>query len=487
MLKRALSLGWPLLLAACGGSQHPGPNVLLICVDDLRPDLGCMDLPSAATPRMDQLAAEGRLFRRHYVAVPTCGASRFALLTGRRPAQPLSYGNTAFQLLQTEDERQPASLVQLMRESGYTTISIGKVSHHPDGRLTDARGAGSGEPEMPGSWDEVGAPLGKWRAPWVAFFGYADGSGRTKGESPPFEVEEVNDSGYPDGLIAQAAAARLERLAGDDEPFMLAVGFYKPHLPWTSPRRYWDLHPPASVDLPAQQTAPEGVERKISLHRSSELLRNYGGYAGDPRVDEDYARHLRRAYRAAVSYVDAQVGVVLDALESSGLADSTVVVLWSDHGWHLGDHGIWGKHTLYERSLRSPLIVRTPNMLHAGEASDAIVESVDLYPTLVELCALDRPEGLDGQSLAALLDNPQAASDGRALSAWHKAGDLRGLSLREDRWRMTRWTKAGEEVLVELYDHRADPEESVNVAQSHPAVLTQLMEVLAEDAGSASR
>jgi iduronate 2-sulfatase len=455
----------PPLFMACGSEADASRNVLLVCVDDLRPDLGCMDLPSAVTPSMDALAAEGRLFRHHYVSVPTCGASRFAMLSGRRPREPRSFGNSAFELLQ--DGQGPVTFAQLFRESGYRTICIGKVSHQPDGRI-------EGEPQMPSAWNEVGAPRGKWANSWDAFFAYADGSGRTRGESPPFEVAEVGDDGYPDGLIAKAAAARLGKLAREDKPFLLAVGFYKPHLPWASPRRYWDLHPADSISLPAQPRPPVGVERSISLHGSGELLHNYGGYAGDPRVDEDYARHLRRAYRAAVSYVDTQVGVVLEALEDTGLADSTVVVLWSDHGWHLGDHGVWGKHTLHERSLRSPLIVRVPGMARAGEATGAIVESVDLFPTLVELCGLELPAGLPGQSLVPLLKDPALASDGRAVSSWRKSGGLRGLSVRSDRWRLTRWTRDGEEVLVELYDHGEDPEESVNVAAEHPGVVAEL-------------
>jgi iduronate 2-sulfatase len=467
-MHRALLLLLP--LAACGGndrSEHT--NVLLICVDDLRPDLGCMDLARARTPNLDALADQGRLFTQHYVSVPTCGASRLAMLTGRHPVDPRSFGNGAFELLAADDEpEQPESFVHLFRRAGYRTVSIGKITHSPDGRV-------EGEPELPYSWDEVGAPHGQWPDSWDAFFGYADHTGRAKGESPPYELlEGTEDTSYPDGLIAAAAERELAQLAERDAPFLLAVGFYKPHLPWCVPEPYWDMHPIESVDLPPNPHAPQDSDRDLTLHASGELLVNYGGYQGDPRVDQDYARHLRRAYRAAVSYVDAQVGRVLDALDRAGLEDSTVVVLWSDHGWHLGDHGVWGKHTLHERSLRSPLIVRAPGFTAPGVACGAIVESVDLFPTLTELCGLELPGELDGTSLVPQLEDPASPSDGRASSWWRRAGRAKGHSLRTDRWRLTRWRRAGEQILVELYDQEADPEESVNVAAGRPEVVEEL-------------
>lgn len=457
-------------LAACDGEAgHEHTNVLLICVDDLRPDLGCMDLPDARTPCLDALAAEGRLFTRHYVAVPTCGASRYALLTGRHPVEPRAFGNAAFELLLSPEEPQaPESVAHLFRRAGYRTVSIGKVSHSPDGLVDDV-------PELPWSWDEVGAPHGEWRNAWDAFFGYADHTGRIQGQTPSFEaLEGTTDDSYPDGLIAAAAAARLAELADAGDPFFLAVGLYKPHLPWCAPQEYWDLHPEDGVDLSPNPEAPAGSDRELTLHASKELLRNYGGHDGDPREDEGYARHLRRAYRASVSYADAQVGRVLAALEVSGLSDSTVVALWSDHGWHLGDHGVWGKHTLHERSLRSPLVLRVPDMASPGAPCAEVVESVDLYPTLAALCGLAPPAGLDGSSLVPQLEDPAAASDGRASSWWGRSNRPRGHSLRTDRWRLTRWEREGSTLLVELYDHLADPNETVNVAADHADVVEAL-------------
>ncbi len=456
-------------LTACGTDvprEHAGErtNVLLICVDDLRPDLGCLDLPSARTPNLDGLAARGRLFRRHYIAVPTCGASRLAMLTGLRPNDPVTFGNRAFELLAREGRPdRPESFAAMLRDAGYTTVSIGKVTHAPDGR------AKTGVPELPHSWDEVGAPHGRWPTSWDAFFGYADGSGRVKGESPPFEqLDSTGEDSYPDSLIADAAVEKIGQLTSEPAPFLLAVGFYKPHLPWCSPGAYWDLHPMEGVDLPANPRAPLDTDPSVSLHRSGELRGNY------VRVGE--TRELRRAYRAAVSYADAQVGRVLDALDRSGASNSTVVVVWSDHGWHLGDHGIWGKHTLHERSLRSPLILRVPGMKEPGEATDAIAESVDLYPTLAALCGIDAPKGLDGRSLVPLLHDPDATWNGRARSFWSKSKGVAGESLRTDRWRLTRWTRSGEQVLVELYDHQGDPEESANVVEEYPEVVEGILE-----------
>jgi len=446
-------------------------NVLFIAIDDLRPQLGCYGHQEMVTPNLDRFAAQGRLFKRHYVQVPTCGASRCALLTGRYPASAAAYDNDAFATLPREDARAVISLPHLFRTHGYHTASIGKITHAPDGAAV------SGEPELPFSWDEFGVPHGKWGDGWSAFFGYADGSTRTPGETPATEGADVPDDGYPDGLIAEAAIAKLNELKG--RPFFLAVGFFKPHLPLNAPRRYWDLYNGANqIPSAAWDQPPKHVDPAISLHKSGELTPRYTGFAQPGVVSAAEAAHLRHAYAACVSYADAQAGRLLDELHRLGLDDNTIVVVWGDHGWHLGEHGVWGKHTLHDVALRSPLIIRVPHMAQPGAAAPGLVESVDIYPTLAELCGLRPPAGLDGKSFAPLLADARSPGKVAAHGFW---GGGRGHSIRNERYRFTRWTAANDLSRVvqnELYDHQADPEETVNIAAEHPALVQAFTEEL---------
>ena len=457
-----------------------GMNVLFIAVDDLRPELGSYG-GLALTPNLDRLAAGGVRFDRQFVQVPTCGASRFAMLTGQYPRTTDHLSNEAFvKLLPREEGPRPESFAALFRRNGYRTVEIGKISHYPDGRVFTYAGGGQGQLEMPFSWSEVlpwseieGSDA-KWGTGWNAFFGYGDGSNRNQhpGEKPAFESADLPDSGYPDGRIADAAIRKLGELKG--QRFMLAVGFFKPHLPFNAPRKYWDLYDSAAIPLSPNPGAPEGIN-PASLHPSSEMFGSYAhpqkGGAGIVLAD-DYARTLRHAYLAAVSYSDAQVGRVLDELDRLGLSENTIVIVWGDHGWHLGDHTIWGKHTTFERALRSPLLVRVPGMRHAGAATNAIVEAVDIYPTLVELAGLPNPGGLDGQSFVKNLENPALPGKDGAYSRWTGR-----RTLRTDRYRIVLHEKG--EPRVELFDHATDPYETRNVAAENPAVVARLLKALA--------
>lgn len=441
-------------------------NVLFIAIDDLRPQLGCCGHPEMVTPHLDRLARQGRLFSRHYVQVPTCGASRYALLTGRYPSAPQSFGNNAFGLMPRKESARPDSLPQLFRQNGYRTVCLGKISHSPDGRHPD------GTLEVPFAWDEVGIPAGKWGTGWNAFFGYADGSTRTPGKTPSTERGEVADDGYPDGLIAGAAVAKLRELK--DKPFFLAVGFFKPHLPFNAPARYWDLYDPDRLPLPIPSVPARNTRPAISLHKSSELTPRYTGLAVPGQVSASEGRHLRQAYAACVSYVDAQVGRVLNEVDALGLRDQTVVVVWGDHGWHLGEHGIWGKHTLHEVALHSPLIVRTPKMKAPGQPADGLVESVDIYPTLAEVCGLPVADGLAGTSFTPLLADPAKAGKLATFGYWRGG---HGRTIRTDRYRLVQWTarKGPPRVVqVELYDHQTDPHETVNIAADQAEIVRDL-------------
>jgi arylsulfatase A-like enzyme len=464
--------------AGRAGAAAP-PNVLFIAVDDLRPELGCFGHEGMHTPHLDRLAEQGRVFRRHYVQVPTCGASRGALLTGRYPRSRQDLSNDAIRrhMAGRDEPAQPESFAHHFRRGGYTTICLGKISHYPDGRLFAYDHSGEGDLEMPHSWDRVGLPYGPWENGWDAFFGYAGGAGRVQGQSPPIESADVPDEGYPDGLIAGAAIEALQKqqrqLAEGGRPFLLCVGFFKPHLPFCAPQKYFDLYDLEEIAPPANPESPAGVNSR-SIRQSGEPFGNYRHASEQPREDVEHHQRLRQAYFACVSYVDAQIGRVLSELDRLGLAENTVVVVWGDHGWHLGEHHLWGKHTTFERALHSPLIVRTPGMPAPGKASDGLVESVDLYPTLTELCGLTPPDDLDGTSMVPLLEVPAHAGK-PAYGFWPGR-----TTVRTDRYRLVAYTEPQADApQFELFDHQRDPLETTNVAADHPDVVERLLSLIA--------
>jgi arylsulfatase A-like enzyme len=441
-------------------------NLLFIAVDDLRPQLGCYGETWMKTPNIDRLAASGRAFKRHYVQVATCGASRHALLTGLRPAAAADYNNTPFKAHRKELAARPTeSFVHLFKQNGYQTVAIGKISHYAPDTSSD----------LPRSWSEVIKLEGKWSGLMGA---YVQPIGKDR---PPFEAGNVDDESYPDGLVASEAIRTLDRLKG--RPFCLSLGFFKPHLPFNSPKKYWDLYDPDKLPSVPYPRLPEGIDPGISLHPSFELVEQYRGMPKGALKTETYRRKLRHAYCAAVSYVDAQIGKVLDELDRLELSENTIVVLWGDHGWHLGDLGTWGKHTAYERALRSPLIVRLPGMSTPGQSSDALIETVDIYPTLAGLFDFSPPKGLGGDSFTELLHDAGAEGPTEALGyhrPWRNSvkPDPWGKTLRTDRYRFTVWTTertGGEVVQTELYDHQNDPEEANNIAKENPTLVKSLM------------
>jgi len=454
--------------------------VLFIAVDDLRPELGCYGNRLVKSPALDKLAAGGVVFMNHYAQVPTCGASRCSMLTGMRPRTRAHLSNEAIRDLiagRPEGER-PETFIHHLRRQGYYTAGIGKISHYPDGLLYGYNGSPEGaKRELPHSWDELLFDPGKWGTGWNAFFGYADGSSRQRKNKmvKPYEGEAVADTSYPDGLTARLAVAKLKELAGKNQPFFLGVGFFKPHLPFTAPQKYWAMYDGANLPPTASPGLPEGVN-PACLHHSGEFNQYLAGEAKSSLaqpVPDAYARKLRQAYLASVSYVDAQIGEVLAGLERLGLSENTIVVVWGDHGWHLGDHRVWGKHTLFEVALRSPLILKVPGMARQGFSCDRIVSSVDLYPTLMELCSVKMPHPTDGASLVPLLRNPGSKKWQDRAYAYYNSG----ITLRTGRYRITRYSRE-EEPVVELYDHRRDPHENHNLALQRPRIVRRLMPVL---------
>lgn len=450
------------------------PNVLFICVDDLRRDLGCYGI-KVISPNIDKLAEQGSLFFNHYVQVPTSGASRASMLTGTLPREKADLSNEAcrIRLSGKPEEDTPETMFHHLKRNGYYTVGIGKISHYVDGLLYDYTDPVGNELELPYSWNEMLLDAGKWETGWNAFFGYADGTNRQSREKQvkPYECADVPDEGYPDGLTANLAVKKLKELASKDEPFCLAVGFFKPHLPFTAPKKYWDIYNEDEIPLSPVPFIPEGCH-SITLHESAE----FNGYllgeekaSLDRPISDEYARKLRHAYYACISYVDAQIGKVLDALEQSGQADNTIVILWGDHGWHLGDHLVWGKHTLYETSLSSTFILSAPNK-KKGVKNYRIISSVDIYPTLMELCGVEIPDGLDGESFVPLLDSPQDQTWTDIAYSYYRGG----ISMRTPEYRMGRYF-VDEEVITELYQYNHQLFERKNIANEKEDIVNELL------------
>ncbi len=464
-----------LIFNSCTEKREP-PNILFVCVDDLRPELGCYGNKHIVSPNIDRLASEGLVFLNHYVQVPTCGASRYSLLTGMLPANRTELGNEAIRqsISKKPEQELPETFIHHLKRNGYYTVGIGKISHYADGRLYSYNEPMGTALELPYSWDEMLFDPGKWETGWNAFFAYADGSNRQSMEKKvrPYEAGEVDDNGYPDGLTANLAIEKLRQLKEKNKPFFLAVGFFKPHLPFNAPVKYWDLYSESELPLSPSSFLPQHVNRQ-SLHSSNEFNQYLLGEEKaslEKPLSDDYARKIRHAYFACVSYIDEQIGKILDELHRLGLDEKTVVVIWGDHGWHLGDHLVWGKHTIFERALHSVLIMKVPGRNNSEHSCDKVVSSIDIFPTIVELCGLEMPYATRGRSLTGLLKNPDANDWQEHAYAYFR----NGITIRTQRYRLTRYFRE-EEPVLELYDHSVDPYETRNIADEKPAIIDSLM------------
>lgn len=474
-------VGTPFLLGACTAEKKeaPRPNVVFICVDDLRHELGSYG-SVVKTPHMDKLASEGSLFFNHYTQIPTSGASRASMLTGMLPRDKSDLTNEAchIHLSDKPEGEHPETMFHHLKRNGYYTVGIGKISHAADGMLYAYNDPVGTKPELPYSWDEMLFDAGQWKTGWNAFFGYSNGTNRQseKRQVKPYECADIPDEGLPDGLTANLAVGKLKELAGKGEPFCLAVGFFKPHLPFTAPKKYWDMYDEEAIPLSPTPDIPEGCHLSTLLNSGE-----FNGYelgeekaSLEKRLSDSYARKVRHAYFACVSYVDAQIGKVLNALEESGLADNTVVILWGDHGWQLGDYRVWGKHTLHDVSLSSALIVKAPGAKQ-GVENRRIVSSVDIYPTLMELCGVDCPEGLDGRSFVKQLTSPEDA-DWEDI-AYSYFGN--GISVRTPRFRLSRYI-GKKDTIMELYEYDKDIFERKNILTEKPDIMKELLPILAK-------
>jgi iduronate 2-sulfatase len=442
-------------------------NVLFIVVDDLRPELGCYGHSQIKSPNIDSLAACGMLFERAYCQQAVCAPSRASLLSGCRPDTTKIY-DLQTPLLKTMPD--VVTLPQLFRKAGYVTVSLGKVYHHAN--------------DDPKGWAEVDRVEDRGARYLLKanndILKKKRDAARTKGDKIRYyhgcanatECAEAKDTDYRDGMIAQAALEKLRQHQG--RPFFLAVGFHRPHLPFAAPKRYWDLYRREAI-APPDPRQPAGMP-EVAWDNFGELR----AYADIPKQDllpPDKTRELIHGYYASVSYTDALIGQLLAELDRLKLRDRTVIVLWGDHGWKLGEYGGWCKHTNFEYDTHAPLILSAPGF-RVEQKTRALVEFVDVYPTLADLCGLDVPEHCEGVSLVPLLRDPQRAWKTAVFSQYPRTNNVMGYSLRTDRYRYTEWIKqdTGAVVARELYDHAAGPFARINLAATpeSPDIVRQL-------------
>ncbi|MDF1823355.1 MAG: sulfatase [Verrucomicrobiales bacterium] len=433
------------------------PNVLFIAVDDLRPELATYGA-EVQTPNLDRLAASGVRFDRAYCNQAVCGASRLSLMGGLYPTKT---GEQTFHVTDWR-KRHPEMLTmnQHFRANGYRTLGIGKVYHGTNGGKIEAK-----------NWDEWLEAKG---ASYVLDESTAEMKRRRKanpGKDPSSfrgrttESADVSDETYRDGARAVAAAEKISELAAGEEPFFFAVGFIKPHLPFIAPKRYWDLYERDSFSMPENRSWPPGYPEKARNAKAGEMSK-YSDYEGKSPVDfsDDLNQRLLHGYAACVSYTDANIGKVLDALEASGAAGNTIVVFWGDHGWKLGDHSSWCKHTNFEVDTRVPLMMRVPGK-ETG-ATNALVELIDLYPTLCELTGIPVPHHLQGESFVPLLSDLSKEHRSSAYSSYPH-GEMMGHSIRMGAFRYTEWhDEEGEAEPPVLTDLVVDPGEESNLIWS---------------------
>lgn len=435
----------PLVASAQTGARKP--NVLFIAVDDLRPELNCFGRTYIHSPNIDRIAEMGMAFDRAYCQQAVCSPSRSSLMTGTRPDSTRVWDLvTHFRVA----EPNIVTIPEHFKKNGYFVQGMGKI-YHP----------GFDDPQ---SWSVA------WqtpRAPNYAKVNSPDVEDEDKPKAkngPAFEAGDVPDNFYKDGMVADMAVETLKTIGKKTEPFFLAVGFAKPHLPFVSPKKYWDMYDPAKIALaPNPYHAEDSPDYALT---NSNELRNYTGIPTKGKIGDDIARRLKHGYYAAVSYTDAQIGKVLDELEHQGLAKNTIIVLWGDHGWKLGEHGEWAKHSNVENDTNAPLLLAAPGMKAKGRHSRALVEFVDIFPTLAELAGLSLPGQLEGVSFRPLLDHPDLKWKPAAFSQYPR-GKRMGYSMRTDRYRLTIWLQRDDHNqvdFVELYDHQTDPQENTNIA-----------------------
>ncbi|QDT12460.1 sulfatase [Planctomycetes bacterium K23_9] len=472
-------------------SAQQKPNVLLILVDDLKPAMGCYGDATAQTPHLDELVARGMRFDRAYCNQAVCAPSRFTLMLGSHSTSTGLYG-LGSQLRELVPDA--VTMPQYFAKHGYRTESLGKVFHIGHGN--------EGDPDsfsVPHMKDKVIEYLvpestdGQLTREEAYFTNQKLGQIKSLPRGAAFESPDVADDQYADGRVAAETIRRLtvakKRIETDNQPFFIAAGFVRPHLPFSAPKKYWDKYDPASLPMPLTNSAPEGAPA-VAGKKGGEIAA-YKPVPAQGKISDELARQLIHGYYASTSFVDAQIGKVVDSLEELGLADNTIIVLWGDHGFHLGDLGIWTKHTNYEQANRIPICFVAPGVTRSTTATSQPAESVDIFPTLAELAGLPVPkvpQSIDGVSLVPVLKDGKARVRGHAFHAYPKK--KLGRAIRTQRYRLVQWKTPGADdqtAQYELYDYEADPLETKNHAAEKPEVVDELKAILASYPEAVSR
>ena len=497
-----IAMGWSQhAVAAASTPQRTQPNILFIPVDDLKPMLGCYGDKTIKTPHIDRLAARGMVFLNNHCQQAVCGPTRASLMTGLYPDTTRVY-DLATRMRDMNPDI--LSTPQYFRLMGYETTGVGKTY---DSRCVDKK---LDEPSWSIPYSQGGENTVYAKESGMPVYGYQNpatkrlnekatslaaeekkkSNGRSEneifqsipGSRPPYECMEVPDNAYPDGAVTLGILKVMEKLAAGKKPFFLSVGYQKPHLPFVAPKKYWDMYDPEKLPLAEFRQMPENAP-ELGYQPGWELRNMYSDVPDDKVLPEKLQRTLIHGYHASVSYTDAQIGILLDKLDELGIADKTIICLWGDHGWHLGDHNIWCKHTNFEQATRAPLIIVAPKAKNAGKKTAAPTEFVDVFPTLCELAGLKVPGHLSGKSLVPLMEGTGDKVKDFALSQYYRVyqgANYMGYALRDERYRYVAWYKIKDSAawqnkkrdfgmeetpaFTELYDYETDPLEARSLA-----------------------
>ncbi|MBD15876.1 MAG: iduronate-2-sulfatase [Planctomycetaceae bacterium] len=452
-------------ISFCSATETNKPNVLFLICDDLNCDLGCYGHPLVQSPHIDHLARRGVRFENAYCQFPLCGPSRASFMTGLYPDQTGILQNAVYVRKHLTHVQ---TMPQMFRKQGYFATRIGKIFHYGVPKHIGTSGH-----DDPFSWDYTINPRGRDKDDEDLIFSLEPGK---FGGTLSWLAADGTDEQQTDGIAATEAGKLLEQYAEQGKHFFLAVGLYRPHTPYVAPKKYFDLYPLDQIKLP---TVPPGYLDSLPLPARKSLTHR----KAQRNLPEDLARQAIQAYYSSITFADAQVGRILDTLEQTGLTKNTIVVFTSDHGYHMGEHGHWQKTTLFENAARVPLILATPNATNAGTTTTALAEMIDIYPTLADLCSIDRPAVLAGVSLAPVLSDLQHQPRQAALTQY-----ANGYSLRTARYRYTEWGEQGVQG-IELYDHQHDPNEMRNLAKlpEHSHLIDQLAQQLHKRIAVASK
>jgi len=458
------------------------PNILFIAVDDLRPELGVYGNIQIKSPNIDRLASEGLTFNRAYCQQAICMATRASLMSGLRPDTLNIYNCESLEA----DAPGILTLDQHFENNGYEIWAAGKIYHHEidyDVQFGDAYHQVKTSQVGRGYLDKKSIDIVKEYDKWFRENRNEPGGGR----GPAYEAPDVPDNAYHDGKMTDMAIEKMSELKSGDKPFFMAVGYIKPHLPFCAPKKYWDMYDVNEIEQATNTYMPENASQYFNYTFGE--LRNYAGIPKGTEVFSDTLnKNLKHGYYASVSYMDAQLGRLLVGLKENGLDKNTIVILWGDHGWKLGEHGMWCKHTQFELDNHVPMLIKVPGKKSAGKKTNALVEFVDIYPSLCDLAGIELPNHLQGTSFTPLVDNPDLDWKEGAISVWPQENRgnpekvIIGYTIQTKQYRYTEWIResTGEILARDLFDHKVDPDEnrSVSGLAENEAIIKELSTLL---------